>query len=481
MSVYKVVATLLLTFSSISFARSNVGSWEVCGGRLERALDALHKDSNRRKGLEEEEAGTFYQQKLRSVPLEMSVSRIAVKVIFIASIVYIVNEDLEQVLDTKTNFQRLLLPQGARNSGNPWARVEKCIYEPSNNSLQTRVMLNDLSVSGIVSLMPRDHQPPIPAESCTMTLRLRRAGVDFFTSPIARGRGQMRIRTESSFLEPRFASIYAYGCHPTRLDKQIKRQDKWPPFYPPRDEYALLSLTLNDDYEAAEPRQLAGVSKEVDVVIPNETRQSRVVSAPIAKLGIWRKNVWLTKSLPREKRALVKSDVVATLISKWSKSNETGNCTEQHQRTKQSGLNNVTKILPRNLENSELKMNVKRENSYQMTENDTPKETRHLYIDETLDNIFPIDLENDSRNWQSKEHIAREMEDVFLRGASQALTRAETKDASMIPNNEPRPCKNSITMKNRRRASRSPRHLEESFRTNEVNKKLNPKLYRNVA
>ncbi|XP_043511559.1 uncharacterized protein LOC122529463 isoform X2 [Frieseomelitta varia] len=434
MSVFKIAAILLLTFSSISFARSNVGSWEVCGGRLERALDALHKDSNRRKGLEEEEAGTFYQQKLRSVPLEMSVSRIAVK-----------------------------LPQGARNTGNPWARVEKCIYEPSNNSLQTRVMLNDLSVSGIVSLMPRDHQPPIPAESCTMTLRLRRAGVDFLTSPIARGRGQMRIRTESSFLEPRFASIYAYGCHPTRLDKQIKRQDKWPPFYPPRDEYALLSLALNDDYEAAEPRQLVGVSKEVDVVIPNETRQSRIVSTPIAKLGIWRKNVWLTKSLPREKRALVKSDVVASsssvrrfpgsfesgqeasshsikisaqsaetitpqdfataLISKRSKSNETGNCTEQHQRTKQSGLNNVTKILPKNLEDSELKTNVKRENSYQMTENDAPKETRHLYIDETLDNIFPIDLENDSRNWQSKEHIAREMEDVFLRGASQALTR----------------------------------------------------------
>ena len=109
MSVFKVAAILLLTFSSISFARSNVGSWEVCGGRLERALDALHKDSSRRKGLEEEEAGMFYQQKLRSVPLEMSVSRIAVKVIFIASIVYIVNEHLGQVLDTKTNFQRLLV------------------------------------------------------------------------------------------------------------------------------------------------------------------------------------------------------------------------------------------------------------------------------------------------------------------------------------------------------------------------------------
>lgn len=101
-------------------------------------------------------------------------------------------------------------------------------------------MFNDLSVSGMVSLIPRDHQSSVSAESCRMTLRLRRAGVDFLTSPIARGRGQMRIRTESSFLEPRFASIYAYGCHPTRLDKQIKRQDKWPPFYPPRDEVIYL-------------------------------------------------------------------------------------------------------------------------------------------------------------------------------------------------------------------------------------------------
>ena len=56
-------------------------------------------------------------------------------------------------------------------------------------------------------------------------------------------------------------------------------------------------------------------------------------------------------------------------------------------------------------------------------EKEESKETRHLYIDESLDNIFPIDPENDGKNWQSKENIAREMEDVFLRGASQALTR----------------------------------------------------------
>ncbi|XP_017798760.1 PREDICTED: uncharacterized protein LOC108579684 [Habropoda laboriosa] len=423
-SISNVSAILLLTVLSIDFVRSNIGNWEACGGRLERALDALHRDSSRRNRLEEEDADMFYQQELRSAPLEMSVSRIAVKLL-----------------------------QGARDTGNAWARVEKCIYEPSNNSLQTRVMFNDLSVSGIVSLMPRDHQPPIPAESCRMTLRLRRSGVDFLTSPIARGRGQMRIRTESSFLEPRFASIYAYGCHPTRLDKQIKRQDKWPPFYPSRDKYPLLPLTLNDDYEAAEPRQLPGVSKEVDVLIPNETRQSRFLTSPVAKLGIWRKNVWLTKSPLREKRALAESNVrrfpgsfessqetndrsirvtrstetitpqdfANALTSKRLKGNETGNCTEEYKQN--SLINNTTKILLRNLNDSETKTNVKRENNYQDAQNEAPKETRHLYIDEALDNIFPIDLENDSRSWQSKEHIAREMEDVFLRGASQALTR----------------------------------------------------------
>jgi len=123
------------------------------------------------------------------------------------------------------------LPETTKESGHGWARVERCMYEPERNSLRTRVVFNDLAVSGTVSLMPRDHRALIPTESCKMMLRLRRAGIDFLTSPISRGRGQMRIRTESSFLEPKFSSIYAYGCRPTRLDKQIKRQDKWPPYH----------------------------------------------------------------------------------------------------------------------------------------------------------------------------------------------------------------------------------------------------------
>ncbi|XP_026671814.1 uncharacterized protein LOC108627608 isoform X3 [Ceratina calcarata] len=422
MSLFEISAVLLVALSTIAHARTDIGNWEACGGRLERALDALHRESSRRNRLEEQEAGTFYQQELRSAPLDMSVSRIAVK-----------------------------LPQGARDTGSPWARVEKCVYEPGNDSLRTRVTFNDLSVSGLISLMPRDHQPPIPAESCRMTLRLRRAGVDFLTSPIARGRGQMRIRTESSFLEPRFASIYAYGCHPTRSDKQIKRQDKWPPFYPPRDEYTVLPVTSDGRYEAAEPRQLAGISKEVDVVIPDESHQPRSFpSSSTAKLGIWRKNVWLTKNAPREKRDIVEFDVDSFLgsfengrevddrparvarspetissqnlaiasTSKQANGNGTGNCTERHG---QNGLNNVTNIVLGDSNNGEVKVNVKRD--YPITENDAPREMRRLYVDETLDNVFPVDTDSDGRSWQSKEHIAKEMEDVFLRGASQALTR----------------------------------------------------------
>lgn len=197
-----------------------------------------------------------------------------------------------------------------------------------------------------------------------------------------------------------------------------------------------------------------GVSKEVDVVIPNETRQSRFQSSPSTKLGIWRKNVWLTKSLSRAKRALIdrfprarsfaesfksdqekanysvrvprspetitSQDFVSALVGKRSKTNETYNCAKQHE---QNDLNDTTETYISNLNDSELKGNVKRENNYQIAENDAPKETRHVYIDQTLENLFPFDIDNDSRSWQSKEHIAKEMEDVFLRGASQALTR----------------------------------------------------------
>lgn len=165
-----------------------------------------------------------------------------------------------------------------------------------------------------------------------MTLRLRRAGIEFYTSPVARGRGQMRIRTESSFLEPRFASIYAYGCHPTRLDKQIKRHDKWPVQHGPYEDEVFYFLNpaysdidemfekcifpkflqqafvatspLSNEYDVAEPREIVAVSKEENIDIADESRQSRTLYNPDLPLGNWRKNSWITRpSSLRRKRA----------------------------------------------------------------------------------------------------------------------------------------------------------------------------------
>jgi len=67
----------------IGFASADINNWDVCSGRLERALDALHRDSTRKNKLDEEEAGMLYQHELRSAPLEMSVSRMSVKVIIV--------------------------------------------------------------------------------------------------------------------------------------------------------------------------------------------------------------------------------------------------------------------------------------------------------------------------------------------------------------------------------------------------------------
>ncbi|XP_016842295.1 uncharacterized protein LOC100679530 [Nasonia vitripennis] len=168
-----------------------------CGERLERALDMMQQRSNSaRRRFDADDSDLVYRQRLRSAPVDVSVTRLLV-----------------EIPPTRSSGSR---------DGPSWAKVERCSYEPSNNSIRSRVGFNELSVSGLVQLAASAQEPSreqarllgLPAESCRMSLRLRRAGMDFYTSPIARGRGQMRIRTESSFLEPRFASIYAYGCRP---------------------------------------------------------------------------------------------------------------------------------------------------------------------------------------------------------------------------------------------------------------------------
>ena len=82
---FRQPAVWLFKLLSISFAYTGISDWDACSGRLERALDALHRDSIRRNNLDEEEIETLYQRELHSVPLEMSVSRMAVKVIFFSN------------------------------------------------------------------------------------------------------------------------------------------------------------------------------------------------------------------------------------------------------------------------------------------------------------------------------------------------------------------------------------------------------------
>ncbi|KAH0541128.1 uncharacterized protein LOC123259923 [Cotesia glomerata] len=328
-----VVLVLVLGLSHVPSLTLN---WDGCGGRLERALDAMQRDSSRRNRHEDDENGIVYQRKLTSAPLEMTVARISVKV-----------------------------PSSGTNRDGTWARVDKCKFEPSNNSLQSRVMFNDLSVSGLVLLVPsqRHSSGPNIGESCRMNLRLKRAGVEFSTSPIARGRGQMRIRTESNFLEPRFASIYAYGCHPTnRLDRQIKRHDKPAIFNPPSHHN---SNNNYNDYpnDAPEPREdiVERSTTEEDVVIANESSVSRFGYSRFDSLPT-KKTFWITKP-PDDKR-------------------------KRRSNISADSLDN-------NFDNSQ-------ENKFQ-----------HFLMDD-----YPYGVD-----WQSKESVAREMEDVFLRGASEALTK----------------------------------------------------------
>ncbi|KAJ8947169.1 hypothetical protein NQ314_008670 [Rhamnusium bicolor] len=61
-------------------------------------------------------------------------------------------------------------------------RVDKCRYNPRNSSLETRLLFNDLTISGKVNLfndaeLQREPINPSPEDSCNMILRLRKAGI----------------------------------------------------------------------------------------------------------------------------------------------------------------------------------------------------------------------------------------------------------------------------------------------------------------
>lgn len=166
-------------------------------------------------------------------------------------------------------------------------------------------------------------------------------------------------------------------------------------------------MPLNDKYDAAEPRQLTGNAKEMDIVIPNENRHPRYSYIPEMNFGVWKKNSWVTKSSSRQKRSMAQNAHTTMVITPRDFSDALIN------RRKSEISANFTKIL--NLTDDF-------RNEDHLLKN-ISREIRKLIADDNLDNLFPVDSEDPNKSWQSKEYIMREMEDVFLQGASQALTR----------------------------------------------------------
>lgn len=73
---------------------------------------------------------------------------------------------------------RVRLPTNAR-----WVHVDKCNFNPENRTLDTRLVFPDLTISGRVLV------PPYQSK-CEMILRLRRAGIEFHTTPIVEERSR---------------------------------------------------------------------------------------------------------------------------------------------------------------------------------------------------------------------------------------------------------------------------------------------------
>ncbi|KAK9880952.1 hypothetical protein WA026_013276 [Henosepilachna vigintioctopunctata] len=132
---------------------------------------------------------------------------------------YSVHQELRSApFDMYVTDMRVRLPPTAT-----WVRIDRCRYDPRNTSLETRLLFNDLTISGRVNLLTgediqRQEEHGLDMDnSCNMILRLRRAGIGFHTEPIRRERGHFNVRTDSHFLEPGFISVYAYGCEPTKF------------------------------------------------------------------------------------------------------------------------------------------------------------------------------------------------------------------------------------------------------------------------
>lgn len=166
---------------------------------------------------------------------------------------------------------------------------------------------------------------------------------------------------------------------------------------------------MSNNYDAAEPRQLADIAEKMEVVIPNENRHLHYSHTPEINFGVWKKNPWITKSL-RQRRSMIRRHRFTRTVMIITPQDFKDTLVNERKPINEKFTNFTTIFNLNTYRNKNLSQNVSRE-------------IKELIIDDNFDNLFPIDSEDPNRNWQLKEHITREMEDVFLQGASKTLTR----------------------------------------------------------
>ena len=167
-------------------------------------------------------------------------------------------------------------------------------------------------------------------------------------------------------------------------------------------------------------------------------------------MGIWRKNVWVTK-IPRrrKKRRSVDDSIQLQNSQDFTNSSESSAIITPGDFIRALAKRGITKDSENATESSETVLTLDSKASY----NDTKSSASDVNISKTgikrettlsqllyfpaggresrdilegnFDQLLSDDDESGIRDdhWQFRESISSEMEDVFLRGASQALTR----------------------------------------------------------
>lgn len=233
-----------------------------CARRVQRELDSMRRSASSRSGHAASQAiidlaGYALHQPLRSAPYDMYVTGMRVRV-----------PGQTGWVSRRRRRRSARSAGSARSAAQPaedadlvrlcrrpprcaphltcrQVRVERCQFDAHNHSLDTRLLFRDLTVTGHVKLY-EDHVDAahaanaarlVPAGTCTMTLRLRRAGLGFTAVPAVAAPGRhpalplpvialgamgrrdglsapapLEVRTDARFVDPDFVSVYAHGC-----------------------------------------------------------------------------------------------------------------------------------------------------------------------------------------------------------------------------------------------------------------------------